>query len=69
MSKRKKKFTLRLTKHYSGRTSDGFWDVIASLEGETSEGAYVLGYALQDMESKTLEYIRKAVAEAAREGG
>ena len=48
----------RLIPVYSGDKSIQFWKIINSFKGKTGEKAYELGCSLQNLESKTLCFIK-----------
>lgn len=59
MATKKKKKLKPVTSHYSGNSSQGFWDIVNSIENESDkQELYSLGVALQNMESYVLRQLK-----------
>jgi hypothetical protein len=59
MATKKKKKLKSVKSQYSGNSSQGFWDIVNSIENESDkQELYSLGVALQNMESYVLRQLK-----------
>lgn len=47
-------------RHYSGSTSEWFWERVKALDASRQDEVYSLGCALQDLESRTMAALENA---------